>query len=117
MMTGKRVLVIEDEAMVAMMIEDFLEDLGCRIVASAATADEALALAKTCDIDFALLDVNLGDGKTSVEAANTLRDRAVPYAWLTGYGLPGVPAGHTDAPLLHKPVHPGKLAAVVRGFC
>lgn len=111
-----RALIIEDEAIVAMLIEDLLEEMGCRIAASAATAREALELAQTCEVDFALLDVNLGDGQTSLEAADVLRDRAVPYAWLTGYGLQGVPPHHADAPLLHKPIHPGRLAAVIRGF-
>ena len=112
----KRALVIEDEAIVAMLIEDLLEYIGCEVAASAATAREALELARICDVDFALLDVNLGEGQTSVEAANVLRDRQVPYIWLTGYGLQGVPPDHADAPLLHKPIHPGLFAAVVRSF-
>lgn len=109
-----RVLVIEDEAMVAMLIEDLLEEMGCTVAGSAATAREAVALARTCEADFALLDVNLGDGATSVEAADVLRARRVPYARLTGYGAQGVPQGHQDAPLLQKPIHPGRLEAVIR---
>ncbi|WP_374575895.1 response regulator [Phenylobacterium sp.] len=113
---AKRALVIEDEAIVAMLIEDLLQDLGCEIAGSAATACEAVRLARTCEADFALLDVNLGDGQTSAAAADVLRCRRVPYAWLTGYGVQGVPAGHDDVPLLTKPIHLGLLAAVVRGF-
>lgn len=115
-MTGlaKRVLVIEDEAMVAMLIEDLLQDIGCEVAGSASCASEAVELARRCEIDFALLDVTLGAGQTSVEAANVLRDRQVPYAWLTGYDAAGLPEGHADAPLLQKPINPGHLAAVIR---
>lgn len=111
-----RALLIEDEAMVAMLLEDLLQDLGCEVGATAANAREALVAARTCQVDFALLDVNLGDGQTSLAAANVLRERHVPYAWVTGYGVQGVPLEHADAPLLQKPVSPSLLAQVVEKF-
>lgn len=111
-----RALIIEDEAMVAMLIEDLLTDLGCEVGHSAANAREAERAAQDCDVDFALLDVNLGDGQTSFGAAQLLKARRVPYAWVTGYGAQVIPAEHGDAPVLHKPVNPGLLASVVRRF-
>jgi CheY-like chemotaxis protein len=108
--------LIEDEAVVAMLMEDLLLDLGCQVGATAANAREAFAVAQTCQVDFALLDVNLGQGQTSQAAAEVLRERRVPFAWVTGYGRQGVPPGHADAPLLHKPVSVELLAAVVERF-
>jgi len=111
-----RALIIEDEAMVALLIEDILVDLGCEVGHSVASAREAVETAKDCDVDFALLDVNLGEGETSFCAAKLLSDRQVPYAWVTGYGAEVIPVEFADVPLLHKPVNPGQLACVIRDF-
>jgi len=113
----RRALVVEDEAVVAMLIEDLLTDLGYEVVASAATAEQALALAAEADFDFALLDVNLGPGKNSYAAAKALEARGAPYAWLTGYGVQGVPPELAAAPVLRKPIDLKEFEAVVRGLC
>ena len=105
----KRVLVVEDEAMVAMLVEDILVDLGCAVAAVASTAAEAEAFARSAAFDTALLDVNLGQGETSFEAAEILIARRLPFAFLTGYGLAGVRPDLRDHPILAKPVDPREL--------
>ncbi|HWA62741.1 MAG TPA: response regulator [Caulobacteraceae bacterium] len=105
----KRVLVVEDEAMVAMLIEDLLADLGCEVAALACTATEAVDCARGERYDAALLDVNLGQGETSFAAAEVIIGRGLPFAFLTGYGLLGVRPDLRDRPVLSKPVDPREL--------
>jgi CheY-like chemotaxis protein len=106
------VLVVEDELFVAMLVEDLLNDLGCAIVGPAMSAAEAVIAAQGEQIDFALLDVNL-DGDTSFAAAEILRARGVPFAFVTGYGEMGVRVDLRDAPILSKPIDPRHLARVL----
>jgi CheY-like chemotaxis protein len=105
-------LVVEDELFVAMLVEDMLGDLGCAIAAIATSALEAESVARTAIIDFALLDVNL-DGETSFAAADVLRDRNIPFAFVTGYGEQGVRGDLRNAPILSKPIDPRHLARVI----
>jgi len=98
---------------VAMLVEDLLGDLGCEVVGPAASAGEAARAAEGEGFDFALLDVNLGDGQTSFEAAEILRRRGVPFAFVTGYGDQGVRPDLRDAPILAKPIDPKQLARVI----
>jgi CheY-like chemotaxis protein len=95
-----------------MLVEDMLGDLGCAIVGPAASAAEAERVARTAQIDFALLDVNL-DGETSFAAADALRDRQIPFAFVTGYGEQGVRPDLREAPVLSKPIDPRQLAGVI----
>lgn len=96
-----------------MLVEDLLGDLGCKVVGPAASARDAVRAAETEGFDFALLDVNLGDGETSFQAAEILRARGVPFAFVTGYGDQGVRADLRDAPVLSKPIDPRQLARVI----
>lgn len=82
---GKRVLVVEDEPIVAMHLEDMLEDLGCEVAGSYARLEEARAAAAVGDFDLAILDVNLG-GTESFPVAEVLSTRGVPFVFATGYG-------------------------------
>ncbi|MGK9052027.1 response regulator [Neorhizobium petrolearium] len=100
--SGIKVLVVEDESFVALMIEDMLEDLGCQIVASLARLKEACDIASTAELDVAVLDINLG-GERSFPVAHILQERGVPFMFSTGYGKNGVPAELSDAPVLSKP--------------
>lgn len=95
-----RVLVVEDESMICMMIEQFLGDLGCTVVATAAKLEDGLRMAKTAAIDAAVLDINLG-GQLSYPIALTLMDRAIPFLFATGYGK--VPERFKGVPVLAKP--------------
>lgn len=99
-----------------MLVEDLLGDLGCRIVGPAASATEAVRAAETEVFDFALLDVNLGDGETSFPAAEILRQRGVPFAFVTGYGEQGVRPDLRDAPVLSKPIDPVRLTRLIEGL-
>lgn len=108
-MAGKRVLVVEDEGIVSMLIEDYLEDLGCEVAGAAARLDQALALARTLDVDLAVLDVNL-DGELSYPVAEALRARGVPFLFATGYGTAGLPDALHGTPVLPKPFRREELA-------
>lgn len=110
---GRRILVVEDEPIIAMALEDMLLDLGCEVVGPASTLTEAQALAETADIDAALLDININTGRSYV-IADELRRRAVPFAFATGYGEEGIENGGGDAPLLQKPYRQAQVEAVLR---
>lgn len=99
---GKKVLVVEDEALIAMLFEDILEDTACRIVGPAMNVRQALELARTEEIDVAVLDVNL-NGESSFPVAALLAERGVPLVFSSGYGSQGLPAEWQDRPTLPKP--------------
>jgi CheY-like chemotaxis protein len=101
-LAGLRVLVVEDEGAVALLIEDMLLDLGCEVAASVAQLDRACELASTVAIDFALLDLNL-DGASALPVAHILRRRRIPFIFSTGYGRHGVVEEFKSYPLLAKP--------------
>lgn len=109
---GLRVLVVEDEMMVSMLIEDMLTDLGCMVVGPASRLDEALDLARAAEIDCAVLDVNLG-GQPIFPLADLLRERGLPFAFATGYGDAGLRDVDHGAPVLQKPFREGDLARVL----
>jgi CheY-like chemotaxis protein len=109
---GLRVLVVEDEMMVSMLIEDMLGELGCQVVGPASRLDEAMALARDVDIDCAVLDVNLG-GQPIFPLADLLRERGQPFAFATGYGDAGLRDVDRGSPVLQKPFREGDLARVL----
>lgn len=111
-LAGLRVLVVEDEMMVSMLIEDMLTDLGCSVVGPASRLDEAIELAKTSELDCAVLDVNLG-GQPIFPLADLLRERGKPFAFATGYGDAGVRDVDKGTPVLQKPFREGDLARVL----
>src|SRR5215203_157881 len=98
-----RVLVIEDEALVAMLIEDMIHDSGDEMVGSACRLSDALALARDAQADVALLDINLG-GALAYPVADVLRERGMPIVFTSGYGSAGLIEGLVqDCPILDKP--------------
>ena len=100
---GRRVLVIEDESLVAMLLETILEDMGCVPIGPAATVDEGLELASDpAPIDAALLDVNVA-GRQVFPIAEALKARGVPFVFSTGYGEGGLPDEWRGQPTLQKP--------------
>ena len=98
----KRVLIVEDEVLVAMLIEQLMERLGYEVVAVSSHLEEAVALAGTLDVDFAMLDINL-NGKQSFPVAEVLRGRAIPFIFVTGYGAAALASDFADAPVVQKP--------------
>lgn len=113
MLTGTRVLVVEDEALISMLVEEYLEDLGCEVVATAARLNEALEKARLLTFDVALLDVNLA-GQVSYPVADTLRSRGIPFVFATGYGTAGLPDGLVGTLVLSKPFQQAQLAAALQ---
>lgn len=112
---GLRVLVVEDEMLVSMLVEDMLADFGCSVVGPAPDFDKAMSLASTAEIDAALLDVNLG-GRPIFPVADALRARGVPYAFASGYGAAGLDDGHRGAPILQKPFRQADLERALEGL-
>ncbi|TGX50345.1 response regulator [Sphingomonas gei] len=110
---GLRVLVVEDEPVVAMCLEDILESLGCETVGPAGRLAEGLALAEREDIGAAILDINLA-GERSTPIAEALLRRGVPIAFASGYGA--VPEGFETVPLIEKPYREADIDAALRGL-
>src|SRR6476646_11092891 len=101
-MPAKRILVVEDELMIRMLLEDMLGELGYTVTAEAGRLDEALQAAKTADFDLAILDVNL-DGEPVSPVADALAARGTPFVFATGYGERALPESHRERPTLKKP--------------
>lgn len=109
-LSGRRVLLIEDEMMVAMLLEDMLADLGCTVVGPAARVEQALAMIEVAGtLDAAVLDVNL-NGQQSYPVANALVACGVPFVFATGYGRDSVMNGYRDIPQLQKPFKLSELS-------
>jgi CheY-like chemotaxis protein len=102
--TGLKVLVVEDEALVAMLLEDMLADHGCEVAAAASRLAQALAMVADSALAFdaAILDVNLG-GDPIFPVAEALAARGVPFVFATGYGAGGLPESWRGRPTLQKP--------------
>ncbi len=115
-LTGRRVLVVEDEALVAMLVEDALLDAGAAVLGPAATVSEALLLLSKENPDVAVLDLNLA-GETSTPVADVLAQRGVPFVVATGYGAEGLPPSHSHVPVLAKPYDPDDLTAALSRLC
>ncbi|MGH6676462.1 MAG: HWE histidine kinase domain-containing protein, partial [Xanthobacteraceae bacterium] len=98
-----RVLLIEDEALVAMMIQDCLADFGYQIMGPICTASEAAAKVKDAHFDAAVLDINLGDGAV-YPIADTLAARGIPFVFVTGYDADSVEPRFRHVPILQKPI-------------
>lgn len=99
---GKRVLVVEDEPMIRLLLDDMLTDLGYSMAAEAGGLDEALTVARQGEFDMAILDVNL-NGQPITPVVEILNERGVPFMFVSGYARRGVPEEHKQAPLLQKP--------------
>ena len=111
--SARKVLVVEDEALVAMLVEDALLDAGFGVIGPAATVEEALSLLQRERPDAVVLDLNLA-GETSTPVADELAARGIPYVIATGYGASGLPPGHQDAMVLAKPYDPASLQTAWR---
>jgi CheY-like chemotaxis protein len=109
---GKRVLVVEDELMIRMLLEGMLTDLGHTVAAEAGSIEEALSLAKAAEFDVAVLDVNL-NSQPITPVAEALTARGVPFVFASGYGQRGVPEAFRQSPTLQKPFQIEALAQAI----
>ncbi|UFN50134.1 response regulator [Roseomonas sp. OT10] len=109
---GRRVLVVEDETLVAMLVEDTLLDAGAQVMGPVASVAAALALIAEQVPDVAVLDLNLA-GETSEPIADELTRLGVPFVVASGYGQSGVPERHANVPVLAKPYAPEELTAAL----
>ena len=109
-----KVLIVEDEALISLLIENTLRELGHEPAACAYTVPHALSLVETMEsgIDAAMLDVNLG-GSLVFPVAEALSARDIPFAFLTGYGANGVPDRFAHAMVMQKPFTDGDLACAL----
>ncbi len=116
-MIRPKVILVEDEPLVAMMMEDLLDEVGCEIAASFGSLAPALGwLARQTTLpDGAVLDVNLGGGETVFPLAEALKARGVPVVFATGYGSLA-DERFSRCPILHKPVDAGSLWPMVQKF-
>jgi CheY-like chemotaxis protein len=111
-----RILIVEDEMLVAMNIEDMLLGLGHEVAGLASRLAPALALAQESRFDAAMLDVNLA-GEPSFPIAELLVERGVPFLFATGYGRAGIEERFRDRPILQKPFRAAELGAALAGLC
>lgn len=107
-----KVLVIEDEAIIAMLLEDMLADLGHQVVATAGRMPQATKLASELPVDLAIVDVNL-NGEQTYPLAAILTARRVPFVFATGYGLAGIREEWRGVPTLQKPFQAWELAEAI----
>jgi len=102
-LTGRRVLVVEDESLVAMLLETILEDMECVPIGPASNVDDGQKLARdTENLDAALLDVNVA-GRQVFPVAEALKERGVPFVFSTGYGEGGLPDEWRGQATIQKP--------------
>jgi CheY-like chemotaxis protein len=101
-LTGTRVLLVEDEGVIVMLVARMLESAGCTVVGVAARVNDALDKVANLIFDVALLDVNLA-GNVTYPVADALRARGIPFVFATGYGSAALKAELRGAPVLSKP--------------
>jgi CheY-like chemotaxis protein len=106
---GHRILVVEDEFLIRMLLEDMLADLGYQLAGVAGRVEEAAELVKTADFDLAILDVNL-DGHDVYPVADLISERGLPFMFVTGYGGRGLPEAYRHRPTLQKPFQLDELS-------
>jgi len=112
-MIRRRVLVIEDEGMLAMLLEDMLGALGHEVIGTAGRMDRAARLVSETSADVVILDVNL-NGEQTYPLAHTLASRGIPFIFATGYGAAGLKEEWRSAPALQKPYQAQDLERVMR---
>jgi CheY-like chemotaxis protein len=108
-----RILVVEDEPFISLMLDEMLGELGFEVAASVSRIAAALDFIGKENFDLALLDVNLGTEKID-PVADLLAQRRCPFVFTTGYGQSGAPAAHADHVVLQKPFRIDDLATALQ---
>ena len=101
-LSGLRVLVVEDEAAISLLLEDMLLDFGCEVIGPSARLAPALEAVEKEKVDIAILDVNVA-GESVYPVAEALQARSIPFVFSTGYGSQGIKDAFRDRPVLQKP--------------
>jgi CheY-like chemotaxis protein len=110
-MQGRRVLVVEDEYLLAEDLREELEDQGAEVMGPVASVADALALLESGPVpDMAFLDINLG-GEMAYPVADALRARDIPFIFATGYEAHAIPKAYADVPRVEKPVEVGQVTS------
>ena len=104
-------LLVEDEALVAMMIQETLAEFGFQVIGPVSSASEALSASRDSQLDAAVLDINLGDGLVYT-VAEILSKRGVPFVFVTGYDAESVDSRFTGVPILQKPIERNMLQKI-----
>jgi CheY-like chemotaxis protein len=112
-LAGRRVLVIEDESMVMMLLQDMLGDMGCDVIGCASRFTDAIEKARSLTFDVAILDVNL-NGERTFPIADVLVARGICFVFATGYAAASLPATFNKIPILQKPFHQQELEHAMR---
>lgn len=116
MADGLRVLLVEDEIMIALLLEDMLAELGHTVIGPVARLGKALEVTRSEAFDLAFLDVNLS-GEEVYPVAEALAARGTPFVFVTGYGRTGLRAPYGDRPTLQKPFRRRDLAQLLAKVC
>jgi DNA-binding response OmpR family regulator len=109
---GLRVLVVEDETLVAMLVEEYLADLGCVVAYSGRRVSSTLHALKNLEVGAAVLDVNVA-GESIASVAEILEQRKVPFLFASGYGAKGIDERWAGRPVLQKPFSAKELEAAL----
>jgi CheY-like chemotaxis protein len=112
-LAGLRILIVEDEAMIALLIQDVLEEIGSVVIGPASRIPAALDLIAAEAIDLAVLDLNLA-GQSVYPVAEVLAERGIPFVFITGYGQVSIDERWRNRPSLPKPFRPTQLAHSLR---
>lgn len=112
-LAGRQVFLVEDEALIVMLVEDALADLGCVLAGVATRFDDALRKARELRFDVAVLDVNL-NGLRTFPIAEAIKARGIAFVFATGYGATSVPDGLNAVPILQKPFALSDLEQALR---
>ena len=113
---GRRILVVEDEPLIAMMIVEILEGEGCEVAGPAYNESQAADIIKNGGIDAAILDFNLGRDQTSASIATNLVERNIPFIFATGYGVQALRKANWVLPAVGKPYHGPEVISAVSGL-
>jgi CheY-like chemotaxis protein len=113
--SAPRLLVVEDEYLIRMLLEDMLDDLGYGVAAAVGTLPEARQFATDGDFNAAILDVNL-DGQEIYPVADILAARGLPFVFVTGYGERSLPEPYRGRPALQKPFQAEQLKTTLAGI-
>lgn len=109
---NRRVLVVEDEMIVAMLVEDMMGDMGFEVAGVAGRLNDAFQLLEKTDFDLAVLDVSL-NGELVFPFAQALEEKKIPFVFATAYGARGIPQEFAGHPVVQKPFRTQDLAGAI----